>query len=197
VDALDVLLETRTRLPLVPRFLRSLALAFTAGACLLMAAAVVLGGGAALGHALPGPLSFVLYLYVSAMAFLVAAQLDVSCARPRAALRAERQRPGELGAVAEGGAQPLEVARAKRDRSSARDSVRRVGETDEAFTPLRREQLHDAGESAVAGALRQRQLLEDVRRAPGRFRFSHLPDRSPSRRTRLCRPRARTVTWTN
>jgi membrane protein len=75
MDALDVLYETRTRLPLVPRFLRSLALAFTAGACLLTAAAVVLGGGAALGHALPGPLSFVLRWGFALLLMLAAAAL--------------------------------------------------------------------------------------------------------------------------
>ena len=73
MDALDVLFETRTRLPLVPRFLRSLALALAAGACLLAAAAVVLGGGAALGHALPGPVSFILRWGFALLLMLAAA----------------------------------------------------------------------------------------------------------------------------
>jgi membrane protein len=75
MDALDALFETGTRLPFLPRFLRSLGLAVAAGACLLAAAAVVLGGGAALGHVLPGPLSFVLRWGFALVLMLLAAAL--------------------------------------------------------------------------------------------------------------------------
>jgi membrane protein len=75
MDALDELLETHARLPVLPRFLRSLGLAVSAGACLLAAAAIVLGGGSALGHVLPGPLSFVLRWGCALVLMLLAAAL--------------------------------------------------------------------------------------------------------------------------
>jgi membrane protein len=75
MNALDELLETHARLPLVPRFLRSLGLAAGAGACLLAAAAIVLGGGSALGHLLPGPVSFVLRWGCAVVLMLLAAAL--------------------------------------------------------------------------------------------------------------------------
>jgi membrane protein len=75
MDALDELFETHTRLPALPRFLRSIGLAVGAGACLLAAAAIVLGGGSGLGHLLPGPASFVVRWGCALVLMLAAAAL--------------------------------------------------------------------------------------------------------------------------
>lgn len=75
MNALDEILETHARLPVVQRFARSLALAIAAGACLLAAAAIVLGSGSALGHLLPGPVSFILRWGCALVLLLAAAAL--------------------------------------------------------------------------------------------------------------------------
>src|SRR5436305_13687445 len=64
----------------------------------------------------------------------------------------------ELLKLAQGRPEQLEVARAKRDRTAARDTVGRVGEADEAFAALELQELHHRGESTLAGTLRKAHL---------------------------------------
>ena len=54
------------------------------------------------------------------------------------------------------------------------DAVRRVGEAHEPLAAWRLEQLDDGGEPLLARPLRQRQLLDQLRRSPRCRRFRHL-----------------------
>ena len=75
------------------------------------------------------------------------------------------------------------LARPARSRSRSRPrsvtgpapgrAARRVGEPHQPLAAGRLEQLHDRREALLARALGQRQLLDEVRRAPGCRRFRH------------------------
>ena len=65
-------------------------------------------------------------------------------------------------------AKPLEILHPQRHRSASRDAVGRIGEADEPLPLAGLEQLDERGEALVARLLRQLQLLEQRRGAPGR-----------------------------
>ena len=69
-------------------------------------------------------------------------------------------------------AQLLDVARAKRDGPAASRAVGRVREPDEPLAGLALEELDDRSEALVAGALLNRQLLEEGRLTPGVAAFA-------------------------
>ena len=131
------------------------------------------------------------------VAFLVPPSSTSTSARRRPRLRTEGKRAGELGAIGEGGAEPLQITRAQRDRAAASRPAGRVGEAHELLAALRREQLDDAREPLVARPLRHRQLLDDLCGAPRCRGLRHGGDRTGGKRACLCRKRDRIVAPAN
>ena len=86
--------------------------------------------------------------------------------------------------LGEGGTQSLEIARAESNWSAPRPSAGRVRETNEPLALAVLEQLNDRCEPLVTGTLRQRQLLDDLRRAPRCLRLRHDGDASSEAATR-------------
>ena len=64
-------------------------------------------------------------------------------------------------------AQPLDVTLTKRDRAAPRGAVGGVREADKPLAVRGLEQLHDRGEAPLARLLADRQLLDELCRAPG------------------------------
>ena len=83
----------------------------------------------------------------------------------RADLQPERLR--ERGVLIELRAKPGDVARAERHRPAARRPTARVREPDETLAARRLEQLHERRESPLARLLPDRDLLDQLRAAPG------------------------------
>src|SRR5262249_54857645 len=63
-------------------------------------------------------------------------------------------------------AQPLEVTQPERHRAAPSRALGRVRKAHEALALLGLEQLHERSEPLLAGALRQRHLLDGMRRTP-------------------------------
>ena len=77
------------------------------------------------------------------------------------------------GRLARRRAQPVEIAAAERHRPAAGRAARRVGEAHQPLAAGRLEQLHHRREALLARALGQRQLLDELCRAPGCRRLRH------------------------
>ena len=100
-------------------------------------------------------------------ALIFASLVEAARDRALAALSAlETESLRERGMLVQEGSHPCNVPLAERDRSAARNAVRRVGEADEPLALRRLEQLHDRLEPLVARLLRDGQLFYEIRRSP-------------------------------
>ena len=94
----------------------------------------------------------------------------VGCARSSRPLRRERRQSRRL---LEGGAEPVEIARAQRHRAAPHDAVGRVRDAHEALAAIGLEQLDDRAEPPFAGPLRERHPLDERRCTEGSRRLCH------------------------